>query len=280
MNKHIKKLKNRKEIRWLLPATQRSTVFSVKHIPYRTLCIAAILILTLTPGLSAQSESKLIRQGNRSYEKGAYSEAEINYLKAIQSEDPSHKGLFNLGDALYQQDNYLEASSVFDSATLMNLEKPVKSQVYYNLGNALLKLAKDSAEMAQQALPASIESYKQSLRLNPDDHEAKYNLAYAQNLLKEQQQQQQQQQNQDQDKGQDQQEKQEQQDEQQEQQKKQQEAGKQEQEKNARPEERKISKQEAERMLQALKNDEKKILEKLQQLNARQAKGAKSEKDW
>ncbi len=62
-----------------------------------------------------------------------------------------------------------------------------KSASLYNLGNSLLMANK---------VQESIDAYKGSLKLDPDNMEAKYNLAYAQDLLKEQQQQQQQQQQQ------------------------------------------------------------------------------------
>ena len=56
-----------------------------------------------------------------------------------------------------------------------------KSAGYYNLGNSLLKANK---------FPESIDAYKSSLKLNPNNKEAKYNLSYAQDLLKQQQEQQ------------------------------------------------------------------------------------------
>ncbi len=55
---------------------------------------------------------------------------------------------------------------------------------YYNLGNA---------QVAAQALPEAIESYKQSLRLEPGNVDVKHNLELAQRMLQEQQEEQQQQ---------------------------------------------------------------------------------------
>ena len=60
-------------------------------------------------------------------------------------------------------------------------DKIKKSAGLYNLGNSLLKANK---------LQESIDAYKSSLKLRPDNPEAKYNLAYAQDLLKKQQEQQ------------------------------------------------------------------------------------------
>ena len=51
-----------------------------------------------------------------------------------------------------------------------------RAQAFYNLGNAQFK---------QQKYKEALESYKQSLRLNPSDQEAKYNYAYTKRLIDE-----------------------------------------------------------------------------------------------
>jgi alpha-galactosidase/6-phospho-beta-glucosidase family protein len=150
----------------------------------------------------------------------------------------------------------------------------------------LLKLAQDSAQVAGQALAQSIDAYKNSLRLDPADNDAKYNLAYAQKMLeKNQQQQQQQQQNKDkqdqpdQDQQNQDQQKQEQEKEQEQQEQKDELADQQQQQQQqSKPQE--ISKADAERILEALKNDEKQTLEKLKQAQIKMTRVVKSEKDW
>ena len=247
-----------------------------------------MILLAIPAGAWAQKGDKLVRQGNKYFDKGNYKEAEIRYLKSLQSKGEQHKGLYNLGDAFYMQNNYKDATAAFDSLRTFKMDDATRSGAYYNLGNSLLKLAKDSAQLAGQALPASIESYKQSLILNPKDTDTKYNLAYAQRLLKQQQQQQQnkqEQQNkdqQDQDKQQksQQQNQQDQQDKQKQEQKQaqQQQAQQQDQQQQAKPEQ--ISKEDAERMLEALKNDEKQTLEKLKKAQVKAMKKVKTDKDW
>ncbi|MBE9492638.1 MAG: hypothetical protein IMY70_07115 [Bacteroidetes bacterium] len=236
-----------------------------------------IVVLLSFIGLvsNGQSENKLIRNGNHSYDKGDFKAAEIDYLKSMQTDNPTYKGLYNLGDALYQQNNYLDATAVFDSVSSLKLNKQTLSEAYYNMGNSLLKLSKDSSEIAGQALPASIESFKNSLRINPNDMDTKYNLAYAQRLLN-QQQQQDKQENQYQDK----QENQEQDQQDQGEQDKQNKEERQNQQNQQQPKPKQISKEDAERMLEALKNEEKKTLEKLQKIKAKSARRVKSEKDW
>jgi Ca-activated chloride channel homolog len=239
------------------------------------------LFLVMTMPSWSQQENRLIRQGNRQYDDGNYKKAEIDYIKSTQSDKASHKGFYNLGDAWYMQQNYLQASAAFDTLRTFKMDDETRSKSYYNLGNSLLKAAIDSAQLAQQVLPAGIEAYKQSLRLNPADTDAKYNLAYAQKLLEKSQQQQQQnkdkQDNKDQKQDQ-QKEDQQKQDQQKEDQAKQDQQQQDQQQQQAQPQQ--ISKEDAERILEALKNDEKQTLEKLTEAKIKTIRVVKSEKDW
>ncbi len=247
--------------------------------------ILIIIMLVLASfQLSAQKEVRHIRQGNRLFENEEYKKAEIEYIKSTQSPKTAPKGIYNLGDALYMQENYLQASAAFDTLRTFRLDDDTRAKTYYNLGNSLLKAAIDSNQMAGQFLPQSINAYKNALRLNPQDSDARYNLAYAQKLLQQNQQQQQQQQNKDQQK---QEQQQDQQDQEQQQQENQQQEQQQEQEQEMADQNRQqqeqpqqISKEDAERILEALKNDEKETLENLKEAQIRTVKVVKSEKDW
>ena len=249
-----------------------------------------ILILLGNFLAGAQQETRHIRQGNRYYDDADYKKAEIEYIKSTGDQKTAPKGIYNLGDALYMQNNYAQAAAAFDTLRTLRQDDQTRSKTYYNLGNSLLKVALDSAQLAGQLLPQSIESYKNSLRLNPGDNDAKYNLAYAQKLLAKNQQQQQQQQNQDkqdQQKQDQQKQDQQQQDQQKEQQENQQQQDQQQQnedmadknqQQQAQPQE--ISREDAERILEALKNDEKQTLEKLKQAQIKATRVIKTDKDW
>lgn len=240
-----------------------------------------LIMLVAASLVQAQQEIRNIRQGNRYYDDADYKKAEIEYIKSLQSHKIADKGFYNLGDALYMQNNYLQAAAAFDTLRTFRLDDETRAKTYYNLGNSLLKLAKDSAQIAGQALTQSIDAYKNSLRLNPGDHDAKYNLAFAQKMLEKMQQQQQpqQQQNQDQQK-QDQQQQQNQQQQQEQEQQQQDELADQQQQQQQSSQPQEISKEDAERILEALKNDEKETLEKLKQAQIKATRVVKSEKDW
>ena len=148
----------------------------------------------------------------------------------------------------------------------------------YNMGNSLLMGGK---------LQESIEAYKNSLKLKPENMEAKYNLAYAQDLLKKQQEQQKQEQNkqdkQDQNQNKDQnKDKNKDNNENKDQDKKQndqQEDNQNQQQQQQRQQEQGISKEDAERLLNSIANDEKNVQEKVKLAKAANAR-VKTLKNW
>jgi tetratricopeptide (TPR) repeat protein len=217
----------------------------------------------------AQVEKKFIREGNREYDKEKFSESEISYRRAIDKNKESSDAVFNTGDALYKQKKFEEAGKQFIENHNMNEDKKKKSSSLYNLGNSLLMANK---------VQESIDAYKGSLKLNPKNPEAKYNLAYAQDLLRQQEQQkQQQQQNQDkQDQNKDQQDKKDQNKEDQNKQDQNKDQNK-DQQQQQQPQE--ISKEDAERVLNALANDEKNVQEKVKLAKALKAK-VRTVKNW
>lgn len=137
-----------------------------------------------------------VRKGNRLYEEQRMEEAQREYREALQVDSLSGVAKFNLGDSQYAMGNFEAAEDTFKGVVERDkrLSPEQKAKAYYNLGNA---------QFQQQKLEEALESYKESLRLNPNDLEAKFNYAYTKAMLENQQNQDQQQnQNQNQDKNQ------------------------------------------------------------------------------
>lgn len=217
-----------------------------------------ILMLIWAVVAEAQNERKFVRQGNKYYLEALknaesqdtvlFNKSEIEYRKALEKKPENNQWKFNMADAIYKQHKFDESAEKFKEIADRTLDKVDKSRSLHNLGNSLLMNNK---------IDESIDAYKEALRNNPRDLETKYNLLYAMEKKKQQQQkQQQQQQNQDQNKDQNQ------------------------QNKDQQPQQSKISKQNAEQMLQALENNEKKIQDKVKKMQALKAESRKVEKDW
>ena len=130
--------------------------------------------------LSAQSERKITRNGNSQYDSGNFVDAEVNYKKAIEENSNLLEAQFNLGDALVKQERFDEALASFDLVSSTTDDPELKANALHNKGNVLLQ---------QQDLEGALESYKDALRVNPKDHQTRYNYAYAKQQLAEQQEQ-------------------------------------------------------------------------------------------
>lgn len=221
--------------------------------------LVVLLLLIVSPQVFAQKENTLLRKGNARFEKGDYKEAEKDYRKALEINKESLPGQFNLGTAVYRNNNFDESIKLYGNLADRKTSKDVQAKIYHNLGNSLLQ---------SKEYEKSIAAYKNSLINDPSNRDTKYNLEYARMMLKQQQQQQQNKDNQDKKddkKDQKQDQKQDQQDNKNQQQPPQ--------------DQKKISKDDAERMLEALKNDEKKTMDKVKKQKAKvQVVGV--EKDW
>jgi Ca-activated chloride channel homolog len=235
--------------------------------------LVVFVLMAITVILNAQTDKKYIRKGNREYEKSKFSDSEISYRKAIDANKQSPDAVFNVGDALFRQKKYEEAGKQFAASTDQNEDKIKKSAGLYNMGNSMFEANK---------LQESIEAYKNSLKLNPGNKEAKYNLGYVQDQLRKQQQQQKQQQqnnkqNQNKDKN-----KKDQNKDQKDQEKnkdQQNDQNKDQKQKDQQPQKQEISKDDAQRLLNSIANDEKNVQEKVKLAKAAKTK-VRTVKNW
>jgi Ca-activated chloride channel homolog len=242
----------------------------------KQLSLTIIFLFALSILSQAQNERKFVRQGNKYYgaalkdttkiDSTQFNKAEIEYRKALDKKPTDPKWNFNLSNSLYKQMKFEESAEKFKEISELATDKVEKSYALHNMGNSLLMNNK---------LDESIEAYKQALRNNPKDLETKYNLLYAMNLKKKQEEEQKKQdKNKDQDKDKD-----KDKDQNKDQDKKDQDQQKQDQQQQQQPQ-NKISKQNAEQMLQALETQEKKTQEKVKKVQALKAKSKQVEKDW
>ncbi|PZF72266.1 hypothetical protein DN068_14935 [Taibaiella soli] len=115
-------------------------------------------------------ERKLMKEGNNLYEQKKYKEAAAVYQQALQKNPAYTPGLFNLGNAQYQA-KQLDAARNTLTTTAKSTSNPLeKSGAQYNIGNTY---------MDEKKWQDAIDAYKQALRNNPQDADAKYNLSYA-----------------------------------------------------------------------------------------------------
>ncbi len=240
--------------------------------------IILILIAVISCNGFAQSDRSTLNKGVDKYEEKKFVDAEVDFKKVVEKSPKSFEANFNLGDSYYKQGKYEDAIKSFQSALESAKDNDRKAKVYHNIGNSLLK--SDKVEQ-------SVEAYKTALKYNPNDNDTKYNLSYALELLKnkdknqqnknDQNKKDQDKQNQNQDKNQDQQSQEQNKQDQQQSQPKDQEAKQDNTKQQPQPKEEKISKEEAQRILDALKNNEKDLQK---QIRKRSGQIKKTDKEW
>jgi tetratricopeptide (TPR) repeat protein len=224
-------------------------------------------ILFLSAQLFAQEDAKLIYEGNNQYFDSNYVQSTSSFREALKINPKNYKANFNLGNAMYRNAGeikntkmgilqgkqkvspdslanlvYEEAAQNFAIIANTVSDKDTLHRAWHNIGNCYLQ---------KKDWDQAITAYKKSLKFDPTDEETRYNLAYAlKNRPPKQNKggggQNQQQQNQDQ---------------------------------KQQQQQQKISKEDAERLLKALMNAEKKTQDKRKQ---KQEDASKSDpdKDW
>lgn len=142
-----------------------------------------ILILALASAVtvSAQTDRKEVRAGNKAFRKGDFRKSEIDYRKAVLKDSLSVAAQYNLASSLYRQDDYEGAQKALSSIaeTVSGIEAAgTKADFYFNQGDVAL---------AKKDYASAVKSFRQSLLLRPDDMDAKENYIYAKEMLRQSQ---------------------------------------------------------------------------------------------
>ena len=149
----------------------------------------ALLSLSAAPGASLCAQDKniakkdFLRQGNRMYKRAEYPLSDSLYATAVALDSAYATGWYNLGNSLYSGAQSPEQAQAAWMQSLSLTADEDRADILYNLGGV---------EMDRKNYAEAVKLYKDALRRNPSDEQARYNLALAQTLLKEQQQNQQQ----------------------------------------------------------------------------------------
>jgi Ca-activated chloride channel homolog len=229
-----------------------------------------ILLLFLPCTIGAQEDARDVYEGNNLYHSGRIPQSASKYARALELNPANRKANFNLGDAMYKNGMMLKDGSLGvppgenitpDSLANMLFDKAAQNfavvansvsdrdtlhRAWHNIGNCYLQ---------KKEYRGAVDAYKKALKLDPGDEETRYNLAYAlKHLPKEKKgggggaadQKQNQQQKKD---------------------------------KQSRPQQPQMSKDQAEQLLKAMMDQERKLQEKRKQ-KQEDASRSSAEKDW
>jgi tetratricopeptide (TPR) repeat protein len=200
----------------------------------------AVVMLSAAVGVHAQKAEQTIEKGNELYKQKQFAKAKDEYAKVLQADNSNSMAQFNSGNASHRMKKFEDASKSYELAAGTSKDPQVKAQAFYNQGIAYIK---------QNKLVEGIDAFKKSLRLNPNDNDTRENLQKALKELKQQQQKDDKQDNKDKKKPKD---------------------------KEQPPPKTKLSKEEANRMLDNLQKEEKNLQKQVQ----KKSQSSRQLKDW
>lgn len=249
-----------------------------------------VILMTSLGAYSQRTYRHYLRSGDKHYADSSYTNAIVDYKKALEMNPEDFNTRYNLikakhcnlmqsrakeiengstseQDSIYKL-NRQEIAGEYEDLAEMSDEKKVKSEMYHNIGT----MYHNDGDYKE-----AIEAYKKALRNNPNAEDTRYNLAHAlEQIRQEQSQQQQQQQDQQQNEENQQQDQQQQNDQQQDQQQQQQQNEQQQERERQEREQQKQNK--IERIMNIANQNEKETQEKVQEVYG---KGRVTlEKDW
>ena len=241
---------------WFLLATLivlllEQFISEMKKAPRKIKIALATTLLMVSFSTYAQTEKTEIKAGNDAYKKSNFPVAEQSYNNALKKNPANATAQFNLGNALYKADKKEAAIAAYEKS-ITQLKKPIeKSNAWYNKG---------VVEQNDQKLPECIASYKEALKLDPANEDARQNLQKALQQQKKEEEKKKEEKKKENEKDNDNQNKQNQ------------------QQQEPKPQQSKLTKKEAEEKLKALLQQEKNLQNKLRKVNVQSPN--KPEKDW
>ncbi|HQZ24820.1 MAG TPA: tetratricopeptide repeat protein [Flavobacterium sp.] len=134
------------------------------------------ILLTLSFAASAQEKDKTLPKANDEYAEKKFVEAEANYRISHSKFPKRIVAPFNLGNAIYKQNQAAEAKFAYTTALTNTKSRVQRHKVFHNLGNVFMK---------EKNYTNAVEAYKNALRNKPSDEETRYNYALAKKMLKD-----------------------------------------------------------------------------------------------
>ena len=211
--------------------------------------LLTIITLFVIPGINLYAQKdqssnpeieRTIQRGNELYTQKQYEQAIQVYDEALKADPDNSTAKYNRALALQKQGKSEDAIKAFNDVAFKTEDHQLKSKSYYNKGVIY---------SGQKNLEESIEAYKDALRQNPDDKQARENLQKALLELKKKSQN-----------------------------KKDDKQKKQQQQKQQQKPQPKMNQKEAEQRLKLLEQKEKELQERLQKEKSKSGGG--QSKDW
>ena len=136
----------------------------------------SILNLSLPSIGFSESVNSKVQQGISHYHEGEFKKSVESFSSAGVDRPEDSRITYNLGNAHYRKGKFQEALQSYNQSALDEKNPDIQKNSIYNTGNSLVKLEK---------LEEAASAYKKVLTLDSSDMNAKYNLEYVRQKLKE-----------------------------------------------------------------------------------------------
>ena len=134
------------------------------------------ILLLVSFAVFAQEKDKALPQANDEYAQKKFVDAEANYRISHSKFPKKADASYNLGNAIYKQNQNSEAIFEYEKAIKNSKSREQKHKAFHNLGNVFMK---------EKNYSEAVEAFKNALRNKPSDEETRYNYALAKKKLKE-----------------------------------------------------------------------------------------------
>ena len=159
----------------------------MRQLQYIFLALGLVLLGVALPEIAVAQyfpERKLVRDGNEQFEKRNFSNSLKKYDEAYLKDSTKYETLYNRANAYYQKMVNMPNDAEMTYETLNALYEKIaadtlladaqRAEVYRNLGESLF---------SQQEYEAALNTFRESLRLNPNDKETKYNYVLTKRIV-------------------------------------------------------------------------------------------------
>ncbi len=137
--------------------------------------VTAIALLCFMVGHAVHTSASSFREGVKFYRQKEYEKASSAFTEALVKRPEAAELHYNLGNAAYKMKDYKKAEKSFLTAIARAKDERLKEKAWFNLGNTFFR---------QGRLVDAIAAYRQALKIDPQDKDAKRNLAFTERLLK------------------------------------------------------------------------------------------------
>jgi len=137
-----------------------------------------IVFLLLGFSVHGQAWRDSLNVARDAYKKQDYAKA-LRYYESAQKKAPENVDLSDeMAQSAYKAREFEKAEKIYQQSSASKKSKSDKAKSYHNMGNARMK---------KKDYQGAVESYKESLRNNPNDEQTRYNLSEAIRRLKDEQ---------------------------------------------------------------------------------------------